>query len=541
MGNVITAIEAYTTLHVLRTIRGNKISEGDRELMIGWCVSWSLDGTGLNSATSTLLSGEVEDLTQPALWFLTEEPSWDEARPGNHLTISNYRRIQPLELEPYFAALSSGHPEIELPKLLSPDKPEMTSRVLHFISGGVWPWPYEPDSLELFIKQPQHRTATLKSEAAGVLAIVRSNGSGPLRSRALSVYADLMGDDSLEAIRPLLDDPDALVRGTAIGLLVRHCDEGSLNRLATAIREVQQSWLACKLIAAMEQWGDLRLVPSLITFLQNGGFAYQDGDDIGIPSLKARVALQKMTGHWFPTDVERSLEAWKRVSAVPDAQQRSQILQQLIPGQEFPLVAELIGNPIHPSAPATAPDSTPPSIEKVSAKVRLRNVTDAPIRIAKRPIEVSLNWPSGCSSHYGEPGGDHAEQDDFAILKPAESLEIIIELDENFLLADPAKRNIKLSYYDRNRSSPDPGAWIGVVDVLAGNEWKEPRVVVQVKDLWPNGNLKATGTTINGHKTGEWNYFNEQGDRIGGEGTIYNPDHPANKGAGIPSKAKVGQ
>lgn len=545
LGNVITASEAHTTLHVLRTIRGNGVPVGDRELMIGWGVSWSQDGTGLSSGTSTELPGEVEDLTQPALWFLTEEPSWDEARPGNHLAINHYRRIQPLELEAYFAALSSGHPETELPKLLSPDKPEMTSRVLKFISGGVWPWPYEPDRFERFITQPQHRTATLKSAAPGVLAIVRSNGSGLLRSRALSVFADLTGDDRLVAIRPLLDDPDPMVRGTAIGLLVRHHDEVSLNRLVTSIREVGDSWLACKLIAAMQQWGDLRLVPSLITFLQNGGFTYQDGDDIGIPSLKARVALRKMTGHWFPADVERSQNAWKLVSAVQEAEQRSAMLQELIPGREFPLIAELIGKPIHSPAPAAEIDGTLPSSGKVSAKVRVRNVTDASIRIAKRPMEVSLNWPSGCSSDSGMPAGDRAEPDDFAILKPAESLEFIVDLNEDFLLADPAKRILKLAYYDRHRSSFDPGIWLGVLHVLPGDNWKEPRVVAQVEDLWPNGNLKATGTTINGHKTGEWNYFNDQGDRIriegnGGTATC-NPDHPANKGAGIPSKAKAGQ
>ncbi|RIK84717.1 MAG: hypothetical protein DCC68_00005 [Planctomycetota bacterium] len=82
-------------------------------------------------------------------------------------------------------------------------------------------------------------------------------------------------------------------------------------------------------------------------------------------------------------------------------------------------------------------------------------------------------------------------------------------------------------------------AWIGTVQVQFGEDWKYNRTARHVEETWPNGNLKATGMTVNGKKLGEWNYFNEAGDRIRieypgtGRGTaICSPEHPENKGAG---------
>lgn len=113
-----------------------------------------------------------------------------------------------------------------------------------------------------------------------------------------------------------------------------------------------------------------------------------------------------------------------------------------------------------------------------------------------------------------------------------------MRLDQFFLIADPGTRSLKISYQD-NGDSSGLNAWIGTFEVKRGPHWKEKRETKQFEETWPNGNLKATGMTVNGHKAGEWNYFNEKGDRIRvvyhGEsrGTATcNPEHPDNKGAG---------
>lgn len=69
---------------------------------------------------------------------------------------------------------------------------------------------------------------------------------------------------------------------------------------------------------------------------------------------------------------------------------------------------------------------------------------------------------------------------------------------------------------------------------LAGS-WQ----IETVEETWPNGNLKATGKTVNGKRSGEWNFFDKDGDRIriihyaSNKGSAEcNPGHPTNKGAG---------
>ena len=154
-----------------------------------------------------------------------------------------------------------------------------------------------------------------------------------------------------------------------------------------------------------------------------------------------------------------------------------------------------------------------------------------------------MRSPAGVSSRGGMSSKDVTSQM-FATLKPAQSLEFKTHLDESFLLADPDDRSLKISFRD-NGNSVGVNAWIGTLEVRPGSDWEEQREEKMVGELWPNGNLKATGRSINGHKMGEWNYFNEEGDRIKiahyqtGHGTATcSPEHPANRGAGKRPRAK---
>ena len=79
-----------------------------------------------------------------------------------------------------------------------------------------------------------------------------------------------------------------------------------------------------------------------------------------------------------------------------------------------------------------------------------------------------------------------------------------------------------------------------MVKAAFGQGWKEPeRKRQKVEEKWPNGNFKVVGQTMNGQKCGKWEYYSEAGDRIrivdyeGGTAEC-NPEHPDNKGAGIP-------
>lgn len=257
-------------------------------------------------------------------------------------------------------------------------------------------------------------------------------------------------------------------------------------------------------------------------------FAYQSGEDVGIPALKARKALYEITGHWFPYDVAASAGVWKKVAAIRDSNERKKLLKELLPENEIPLVAELIGSP-RKAKDKAGDDSI--------VTVRVRNASGQDITITKLPTGVDQSCPGFSSS--GPFGKDMAKKD-FLTLKPLEWTDFEVTLDNNFLIAEPKGRSLKLDYRE-NGNSFGVNAWIGSLKVEFGANWKEERKVEKVEEFWPNGNLKVTGQTVNGQKHGEWHYFNEDGDRIAkvkynvnlvSGVTECNPDHRNNKGAG---------
>ena len=516
LGPVVMKSEAYTKLRILRVVRGSNLAEGEHDLLVNYGVYWSKDGTQLSSGTSTDLPGDVQDTTKPNLWFLEKAHSWDESRTEEYLSINNYRRIQPVDLEEYFLSLGGSQPETEVPRLLTPDKPELALRVLRYISGGIWPWPYDPGEFGMMYSNPEKRGNMLRKESSRVWGIATSKAD-KIRPYAVSVYAELEGQDCLGDIRTLLDDKDPFVRGIAIGILAHHRDKASLAKFQTAIRGVEEGRLACKLIEQLLSWGDECVVPSLIAFLQNDKFAYQIGDDLGIPAMKAKAALKVITGHDFPFDIEKSMTAWRRAVEVPDKEGRLKILKELLPDGQTPVSASVIGS-------------------GENARIEVANVSKGDIFIAKTPADVELRCKTELSgTNYEEIGKTIPS----VKLAPGETVSFDIKLSANFLLADPATRVVTLTYR-HNGNENGVNAWIGMVKATFGQGWKEPeRKREKVEEKWPNGNFKVVGQTMNGQKCGKWNYYNEAGDRIrivdheGGTAEC-NPEHPDNKGAGIP-------
>ena len=173
------------------------------------------------------------------------------------------------------------------------------------------------------------------------------------------------------------------------------------------------------------------------------------------------------------------------------------------------------------------------------ASVRLTNQSGRDVTIARRPGGVHMSWPGGVSSHGGGFGEEELIETDFVSLKLGGSMTFDVTLEGDFLLAEPATRKLTLLYRSNGRSL-GLKSWIGSLKVEFGSEWKEERKIEKVEKTWPNGNLKVIGQTVNGHKYGEWHYFNEDGDRVkiihytGNRGSATtNPEHPNNKGAGI--------
>ncbi len=533
LGQTVIKIEAYTRLNVLAVVKG-KVEQGQHELMLNGGITWQEDGTFVNSGTSTQMPGDVEDVTKPCLWFLKRTRSWDEKRSDEYLTVGNYREVQPVELKGFYVALGNRDAQTEVPKLLVADKPLVAHRVLHYVCGGVWPPPYD-GGLGLGWDRPNERGKLLRDEANRVWGFFQADAKDQ-RPLAACVYAELAGEKAIAKMRTLLDYKDPSVRGIALGVLARHRDAASVDHLAKAAEGLKDGTIACHVIKELAAWKEERTIPVLIGFLQNDEFAYQYGDDIGIPALKAQQALVAITGHEFPYDVETSQKAWQEALPVANKAERKRLLERVAPGGQTLLVAEADGLPTKELSEALKKQDESLDEGEVVVKIRVRNPSARPVTILKEPSGIEMRWPAGLSSR-GGPFGER-EKLEFTTVKPTEGIELDVILTEDFLIAEPADRRLKLSYL-ANGSRQGVKAWMGSIEVKFGTAWKYKRDVKHVEETWKNGNLKAIGTTVNGVKLGEWNYFNEQGDRIrveypgSGRGTaICNSEHPDNKGAG---------
>ncbi len=518
LGPVIIESEAYTKLRIVRTVKGAKLKPGQYDLKVGWGISWSKDGTWLSSGTSTELPGDVQDITKPSLWFLNRERSWDEAREDDYLSIDNYRQIQPLGLDGYFLALGGDRPKRDVPLLLSSDQPEEVRRALLYVCGGHWPWPHDSDFERRYLS-PDKRGEILSAQANAVAKVVERKDLGELRSLAVTVYAELKQEGCVNYVRELLRDEDADVRAMAVCVLARNRDEKAIGGMIQAVNGITNGWMSCRVIESLGDWGDDRLVPALIAFLENGDSAGFAGDDLFIPAIKSRQVLLAITGHVFPFEADSSLKAWDKAQHIADASSRGELLAQLIPCDAQPLKAELVGS-------------------NNNAYLRLTNTSRQPTTVTRHPSYGHQRSPGasfGCG--FGQAAEVQSEKG-FVTLKPGDSIQLSVELRDRFLLASPDTREMSV-VFDNTGSAYGINAWIGNIKVSFGEDWQEERVIKNVEEKWPNGNLKAAGQTVNGERFGEWNFFNEQGDRTKiihyasnrGSATC-NPEHPSNKGAG---------
>lgn len=437
-----------------------------------------------------------------------------------YLSISNYREIQPTDLEDFFRAVGAVNSDERIPGLLSSTNSAVALRTLRLVCGGRHPWPYNETFLDSYLT-PQKPDKLAKSHAESVRKVAEGQMDDSTRALAAAVYSELLGKNGSPLQKRLLTESRPNVRAVAVAVLARSRDVDAIPRLNDAVVGISNAWMSCIIIKEMYEWREPRLVPAIITFLENGDYAGQIGDDVHIPALKAKGALYAFTGLWFPFVVKPSLEAWGQVRDIRDLAQRTRRFYELLPHNPFPIQAEVIGT------------------GTTNAVCRVKNVSAFPVTLTKLPTSLSQGWVSGVSGY--QLGSRTAAE--FIELLPGKATDFPIVLSSSFLRGEPGTRKLQLEYQNNGRSA-NLNAWIGSIAVAFGKEWKEERKLENIEELWPNGNLRAKGRNVNSQRVGSWEFFNQEGDRIktidysrGGSAEC-NPDHPDNKGAGKkPTKA----
>ena len=393
------------------------------------------------------------------------------------LSVPHYRAIQPLGLEQYYAALDTRRPASQVSKLLTSDAPEVVRRVLHYLSGWVFPWPHSRRGLpDRWVPDAPSERGTVHRDQAEAVKAAMGAMPDKVRPLAVGVYADLAGAEDIEFLRASLDDRDTLVRGVAAGWLMRRKDAASIPRMRGVSADLPGAALvddvcpACEVVEAMEHWGDEGLAPALIQFLGNGKLVRERGSHPGISAIMARDALHAVTGHWFPFSVEESEDAWSQVESIPDKAARQRELQRILPGLRYPLRAELVGTPRpHPNGPyGRHPGGD------FAVTVRVTNASTRTQVVALYPRYIDLVSPSIGDCHDPIRPDERAAVEPYATLEPGRWTEFDVPLAILFLVDEPSTRKLEFVYRAGRTHSDEPiPSWIGRLPVEVGPLLKE--------------------------------------------------------------------
>jgi len=521
-GNVCKKWEGRGGIVIERVIRG-EAKAGPCRILVGPFMGWNEEGGPVVTYTSTMLLGEAQEVAESNLWFLSRQRSWDATDTEEYLCLDTYRGVQPLALEPYFRALMSDRPQKEVPALLECEDPQVVLRVLEYVSGGELPWPFDPGEWGRFDRWTEKKRTLkpLREQASAVAELLRRK-EPPIRGVAAAVYARLAGRKALPALRGLLSDEEPWVRGVAVCLLARQRDIASAEAINKAVMGFTEPDMACKAIKALEGWGNEAIVPALIALLQNDGSGYVRGDDRGVPALKARAALELITGYRFPLDTRISGEAWEKAKGLTDYKEHIAVLAQVAPCDPEPLVATVVSpaDDLGPSLPKEGTNlfqAGGGDEGEVPADVVVRNRSKRNLVITRFPVCLVQEWGSpeegsGISSTYS--GGRPESRSAYVELASGESVRFRLGLRGDLVAASPATRRVALDYF-YNGNEFGVNAWLGTLEAAFGEEWQEPpRVVEAVEERWPNGNLKCRGQLVNGKKHGLWTFYREDGKRI---------------------------
>jgi hypothetical protein len=429
--------EFHTQFVVERVIKGD-VKPGVLPVVLNAFVGWlEADGGPIFSLASNMEEGDIDDVVESNLWFLTQERSWDETDPKVYLRLENHRSVQPLVLEPYFRALAGERPRDDVPKLLATGEELVAVRVLMYLGGDVEPWPFFSNFNHLPIDEVRTHPMLVRYAADAGKLIDRQQPR--VRRLAAAVYADLGAADVVARMRTLLSDSDAVVRAIAIGTLVRHRDAESYDKLPKAVRGLEDAAVAAQLIDRLAEQDLPVTIPVLIELLETRGRPFDFVPLDRIPASLAAFALKKKTGSQFPFDVAASRYVWNRVAANPDRQARDAELAKLLPDVFAAVTGILIG-------------------DGGKYQVQLTNRSSHDVVIAKRPDTFRMHWPVDARPQEYRPRADDAA-DEFIVLKSKESYMISIPGD---IAWRDGMRSVTLEFF---RPSKDESRrpWMGTV------------------------------------------------------------------------------
>jgi len=434
-GDVCITLESRTELVIDRVIEG-KIKPGEHKILLGPFVGWQENGGEVFSFTSTEMMGDVKEVTRPNIWFLNFRRSWDKKDPNIYPSLDTYRGVQPISLEPYYLALRGANPRATVPQFLNSKDSEVLDRSLKFVCGGVLPWPYDPDEFQRFV-EPRTRQFLLRGEAGAVEKLLASKDK-TVRRLAASVYAELAGKKSVDRMTQLLADPDAHIRAIAIGVLAQRDAIPSEKVLMNAARGIEDGFMASKVIEALRRCKSERVVPTLISFLQNddGGSA----QTLQLPAFEAQEALKELTGHTFPLHVQTSQDAWEKTRQIPDTRRRREYLAKILPYDPAPVEAVLLRDK-----------------DKVTAV--LTNSSNRTIDLMREPSVIEMVSENAQQTRW--PTGSKSERESLT-LRPGQSARFPVEWDKEAFEKDFESVTVTL-WYLRNGNKFGVNAWMGKI------------------------------------------------------------------------------
>lgn len=447
-GNVCYDLESTTKLIITKVIRG-RLAVGSHTLLLKDWISWSKDGTMLNSASSSEMLGDVDDVSKPNIWFLTISKSWKKSDKTEYLHAFSYRCAQPRNLLAFYQTLAMPRRDSEVSKHLLSSDPIVVERSLEFVSDNFPAWPQNPDRqryTELYgisyEPNPLAKLHRVTQQLPTLLKIIHDS-KRPCRPTALGLYAEMVGTPAISELQRALKDRDANVRCTAAAWLVRFGQVKDHLGLHRAVRGYTDFDLGIELLYAMKKSGSMEYVPILIEHLQPVMTPKPDHRDWKELALESRTALKSITGFTFPLDAALSSRAWAQANSKP----KDQMLQTLLGA---------LGdweNPI---------EITATFVRKLDRKkksqydffsyylvhLKIKNMTSHPIKLSSIPDGFTLSGRFGSAS-----GGVGGKAQRVITIDPGGTFETDVELFE-------AIKGARLEFSYRNAKN---GAWIGDV------------------------------------------------------------------------------
>lgn len=414
--------EAHGTLFVERVIKGD-VDLGLQPLMLAGSIGWNEDGKRVSSCNSTLVPAAVEDVTEPAIWFLKRRQSWKTDDPTDYLHPQSYRSVQPINLEPFYRAIISDDPCDCVATLLQSSDDAVILQAMQYLNGvemlfeGVQQKDWLPTVSPLFLpaslqmgknrlgyEKLEKRQESLSPYSEKIAALL-THSSVQVRAFAALMYAKAAGWDSVDRLRPLLIDDSEDVRAITMTLLATFKDEEALDSI-TGNSLPMNCKTTMQAVVALSRWQNVRVVPLLIRFLEN--VVGPSCSEVNEPATVARDGLRKFcrTGdRAFPFDTTESERIWSLVKDLPEADRTNALLKML------PLAQPL-------SAVVTGLEKR--SSTKMQAAITLTNNSDRVVDIANDLTTVLVYTLAGSRSHTGNKQSIADASLPFVTLPPAE-------------------------------------------------------------------------------------------------------------------------